>query len=339
MRNTLLRLASTILFGLVIVLSGRASAQEGLNLGEGLTLGEVLKRREIPLPPPAIPHLQTVITSYSAIDNENEFVIAYYVHLDSNLLRPPLFVTRLNKRAGKWDHAEITKAEANFFEDQANGMKEDCFGSVLDVKNRGGFYYLSMHWNPSAGCSLILNPDLTVNNTLGGGIGAFFQSGALVLVGNTIHFADTHLLKLFLYQPVTRKLEQFYPPKHDPFREDFSARLSKAVDDEKCRGNNWGCNPLEFSSDVVYRFPIQVNDQTNSLSMRVGFYTEGFMLREEAEDSGNWDDDEYVYIFQFDPFRWREFSVYDVKPKFGTDSLEELITPEKLKQVFATPAP
>jgi hypothetical protein len=75
------------------------------------------------------------------------------------------------------------------------------------------------------------------------------------------------------------------------------------------------------------------------LAFRITFQPDGFTDRYEAEDSGLFDDDDYVYIYQLTPFRWREFSIYDLKPKFGTDSLQELIAPAMIKKVFATPAP
>jgi hypothetical protein len=72
---------------------------------------------------------------------------------------------------------------------------------------------------------------------------------------------------------------------------------------------------------------------------RTTFDPEGFLPREEAERSGAWYDDDYAYIFQLKPFCWREFSIYDLQPKFGTDSLEKLISPALIERVFATPAP
>jgi len=62
-------------------------------------------------------------------------------------------------------------------------------------------------------------------------------------------------------------------------------------------------------------------------------------MRDQAESTDEWNDDQYVYVYRLNPLGWREFSIYDLKPKFGTDALRELLTPSKLKQVFSTPAP
>ena len=80
---------------------------------------------------------------------------------------------------------------------------------------------------------------------------------------------------------------------------------------------------------------IQVNEETKSLAFRVAFETEGFMTRDQAETSGEWDDAQYAYFYQLNPRRWQAFSIYDLKPKFGTDLLQDLLTPSRLEQVFA----
>ena len=120
-------------------------------------------------------------------------------------------------------------------------------------------------------------------------------------------------------------------------RRNFSAKLEKVINQDRCRENNWSCDPERFTSDLDY--PMTVDDRTKSLAFGVRFSPEGFVSMEEFQDSGVWDDDLYVYVFQLEPFRWREFLIYDLKPKFGTDSLQELISPKLIEKVFATPAP
>jgi len=44
-------------------------------------------------------------------------------------------------------------------------------------------------------------------------------------------------------------------------------------------------------------------------------------------------------VFQLKGFGWREFSIYDLKPKFGTDSPQTLISPETIEKVFAKAVP
>ena len=294
---------------------------------------DVLKHNSIPFPPTSIPNLTEQITSYATLNDDREFVIAYYLASPKDqALRYPLFVTRFNKISGQWQQVALSDIPV-----KTHVGSTECLGSVLDVKRNGTWYYLTLHWNPSAGCLLILKNDLTVDSTLTGGVAAFLKAGEFIYWGNMVHFADVHPETLWLYNQETRESKQLYPQAKDPFRDGFSAKLQKVINPDRCRANNWACDPNRFSSYPAY--PVMVSEQTASLAFRVTFDPEGFLDRYEAEDSGLFDDDDYVYVFQIHPFRWREFSIYDLKPKFGTDSLEELLTPAMLKRVFATPAP
>lgn len=298
------------------------------------TLAEVLRRESVPLPTTAVPDLNSPITSFATLNDEREFLIAYYLVRSGDELRPPLFLTRLDKQNGAWQHRDLTGLTVKALE-ETDKDQVDCLGSVLGIQRDGTRYYLDLHLTPSAGCLLIVHDDLIVDRTIGGWTGAFFKSGLLVYFGNMVHFADVHPETLFLYDPVAHKSLQIFPPSDDPFRKNFSSRLSKVIDRRRCNKNNWACDPDRFTSDILH--PIEVNDETHSLAFRVTFQPDGFLGREETENSGKWDDDDYLYIYRFDPIRWREFSVYDLKPMFGTDSLKELLTPARLQQVFATP--
>jgi hypothetical protein len=303
---------------------------------QGQTLADVLKQSSVSFDLSSVPHLNDPITSYATLNTEHEFLIAYYLVHPQNELHVPLFLTRFDKRSGKWQEASLNDLKVKTSEETEQERQVDCIGAALRLEGNGNWYYLDLHWTPSAGCLVILNRDLTLHQTLTGWTAAFFKSGLLAYVGDTVHFAPVHPERLFLYDPVAHKSQEIYPQKNDPFRKNFSERLDKVIDEKRCQENNWPCDPDDFGSIVD---PIEVNDETHSLAFRVEFETEGFLPREEAEDSGKWDDDQYVYIYRLDPLRWREFSVYDLKPKFGTDSLKDLLAPEKLRRVFATPPP
>jgi len=277
-----------------------------------------------------------VITSFAILNDDREFLIAYYLEHPNYELREPLSTTRYGKDSGKWQHAEFFGKQLAV-SDMRNGADFSCLGSVLQAQRAGHWYYLQLHWNPSAGCFIVLNSDLSLRDAHTGGFGgAFFDSGVAFGEGNMIHFADVHPETLFMYDPETRISRPIYPQEHDPFRQAFSARLAKVINDDRCRERNWACDPNRFSSALS---SLVVNDENNSLAFRATFEPEGFIDRDEAADSGLWDDDDYVYIYKLQPLRWREFSIYDLKPKFGTDSLMELLTPSNLKKVFAAPAP
>jgi hypothetical protein len=324
-----LPLASMFLSVLVLLFPGRARGQQDE------TLAGVLAQNSVSFQSISIPHLNDAITSYTTLNTDREFLIAYYLVVPRNELHFPLLLTRLDKQSGKWQEASLTDLKVKMSEG-TEPEPWDCIGSALRFERNGDWYYLDLHLTPSAGCVVILNHDLTVHQTLTGWTVAFLKSGLVVYEGNMVHFAPVHAETLFLYDPVAQQSQQIYPQTNDPFRKNFSDRLEAVIDEKRCRENNWPCDPNDFETSIG---PIEVNDETHSLAFRVGFGPEGFVPREEAEGNGKWDDDEYVYVYQLAPLRWREFSVYDLKPKFGTDSLKDLLTPEKLRQVFATPSP
>jgi hypothetical protein len=315
---------------IVFLIMGTISAQQKP------TLADVLKQEGIPSPPVSIPNSSARITSFSKLNDDHEFLIAYYLDNPKNELRFPLFLTHFDKQSGRWRHVELTGLKVNIFAGTDHQPSGDCLGSVLNIERNRTLYYLNLHLTPSASCLVILKPDLSVSQTLGGWTAGFFKSGLLVYSGDMVHFADVHPETLFLYDPVKKTRQQLYPPKNDPFRDDFGTRLEKVTDQKRCAENNWACEPDRFSTQID---SIEVNDETKSLAFRASFETEGFLMRDQAESTDEWDDDQFVYVYRLNPFRWREFSIYDLKPKFGTDVLRELLTPSKLKQVFSTPAP
>ncbi|MGC2321104.1 MAG: hypothetical protein WA463_00605 [Terriglobales bacterium] len=302
------------------------------------TLANVLKQESIPVPPASVPHLNSQITSYATLNDDREFLIAYYLlNPQDEMLRFPLFITRFDKQAAKWQNIALRDIKITAALPGKEGqVPGECIGSVMRVARNRGWYYLDLHWTPSAGCLLVLKQDLSVFQTLPGSTAAFFASDLLVYSGNMVHFADVHPEALFLYDPTKRESQQIYPPKDDPFRRNFSARLAKAIDQTQCAARGWVCDPEHFASTVRR---VEVNDETQALAFQVDYTNEGFFTRGEAEDTGIFDDDQYVYVYQLKPLRWREFSVYDLKPDFGTDSLKELLTPARLQQVFSHPGP
>jgi hypothetical protein len=195
---------------------------------------------------------------------------------------------------------ELAGVKVKIFEGTDHEMPDDCLGSALSLERNGKWYYLNLHLTPSAGCLVILKHDLSVSQTLGGWPIAFFKSGLLVWSGDMVHFADVHPETLFLYDPVAHKSLQLYPPKNDPFRDDFSTRLKKVIDQKQCAENNWACEADRFATVID---STEVSDETKSLAFRASFETEGFVLREQAESNGGWYDDQYVYIYRLNPLR------------------------------------
>jgi hypothetical protein len=153
---------------------------------ENPTLADVLKENSVPLPPAPIPHLNSVITSFAVLNDDREFLIAYYLEHPNYELRAPLSITRYMKDSGRWQHVEYFESQVAV-SDMKNGTDFSCLGSVLQAQRAGHWYYLQLHWNPSAGCFIVLNTDLSLHESHTGGAGPFFDSGSAIGSGNMIH--------------------------------------------------------------------------------------------------------------------------------------------------------
>ena len=282
---------------------------------------------------PYAPDVDAKTNGFATLMDADEGLAAYYLTgWNGEQLPRSIWISRLNKRTGQWQRGLLPTLQV-----QVLYTMTDCRGPINRFDKNAGHYYLGLDLTPSAGCILVLNQDLSVDNVLAGVIETFLPSGSLLYLGDMVHFADVHPETLWAYDPRKGVSTQLYPQSDDPFRAAFSARLAKAMNEQQCNTNNWGCDPSRFTSAID--LPIAVNDETGSFAFHVHLDPEGFVTYEEAQDSGHWDDDEYVYVYQLSPLRWREFSLYDLKPKFGTDSLKDLLTPERLAKVFAVPAP
>ena len=295
------------------------------------TLADVLKREAIPLTA-SIPNLNARITSYATLNDDQEFLIAYYLLGEDDALRAPLYLARFQKKTRHWQHKSLTDVKLGFFEESPQKSEIDCLGSVLGIQRDHARYYLDLHLSPSASCLLVLSQDLEVWQTLAGWPGPFFPSGLLIFHGDMVHFACVHPERLFVYDPNKRTTEQIYPQEGDRFRSDFSSRLKKTIDLNQCAANNCECDPETFSSSIE---AIAVNGETVALAFRAVFTMSGFAARGQLGTADASDTDKYTYVYQLNPRRWRAFSINDLKPKFGTDSLPDLLTPARLEQVFA----
>jgi hypothetical protein len=123
---------------LILVVVSALSTQ--LAAQENPTLSVVLEEHSIPFPPSSIPHLNTKITSLAVLDDDLEFVIAYYVDKPKNELRAPLPLTRYNKITGNWDYMPYSESQLKVSDisDISDNSGIPCLGSVVCKKMRSG---------------------------------------------------------------------------------------------------------------------------------------------------------------------------------------------------------
>jgi hypothetical protein len=158
----------------VAIVIGHAIAQQNP------TLGDVLRGQLVPFSPMTIPNLDKRITSFAMLNDDRTFLIAYYLDTPENLLRFPIFITSLDKETGNWRHKALHSVRVTVFENSDHPIQDDCLGSVISVERSEKRYFLNLHFNPSAGCLIILNLDLSVDHTFGGSLAAVFKSGLIV---------------------------------------------------------------------------------------------------------------------------------------------------------------
>ena len=126
---------------------------------QNLMLADVLKQNSVSFDLSSVSHLKDPITSYATLNTDREFLIAYYLDNSGNELHFPLLLARFDKRSGTWQEASLTDLKVKIFPDAEPEMQDDCIGSVVSFEGNSDWYYLNLHWTPSAGCLLILNHD------------------------------------------------------------------------------------------------------------------------------------------------------------------------------------
>src|SRR5580704_10095664 len=70
--------------------------------GEGKTLREVLAAEKLPLDAEALRNLDAKISSGAELNDEAQFVIAYYLLDSTGLLKPPIFIVQYDRRTQRW---------------------------------------------------------------------------------------------------------------------------------------------------------------------------------------------------------------------------------------------
>jgi hypothetical protein len=252
-----IRFAVAVLIGLTMggVMLARASTE---------TLADAIRARGLPANPQALINFDKPISSYAVFQNAQEFLIAYYVDDRSGATNEPLFVDRYDAAAHVWTSAKIRSGDPKV-------RDSFCLGSVLSIHVSASGYYLGTHLNPSAGCTIVLSRDLTVQAVLPGWDLAIFDNGTIVYHRSEVHFAPTHYAEVAVYDPARGRDLQIYPMKpYQRIRTEHIRRVSRVYSDEAwCRTHNHHCDPELF--DNFIRGGVAINNTTSALAFQVAF--------------------------------------------------------------------
>jgi hypothetical protein len=310
------------------VIFAAARTQEGP--GEGKTLREVLAAEKLPLDAETLHNLDAKISSGAELNDEQQFVIAYYVQDAPAQLNPPIFVDVYERGAGKWKSGEIRAAAA-----KDGGADDNCFGSVLAVTAFSDFYALETHINPSAGCEIILSRDLKIKASLYGWIVGHFGDGGIVYHRSQVHFATVHPAELAIYDPATAKDFNIFP--HAPFQEvrlQLTEKLREfyKTHQDYCQKADDPCDPEQFDSSLEGK--VVTDDREQAMAFVISYELQGFG-QDEHKPAGP---SEVVYVYRHvrdeAKMEYREMLWSDVKARAGDVSLERLVEPATLEKIF-----
>lgn len=237
MGNVLAMLAG--LAGLALV-AGPAHAE---------TLGGVLAARGVEPPPPRLV-LDQPLDTYQILDDERDLLVVY-AEAPAGAAR--LQAARFERARRRWTVAPLdwrVAADGG----GANALEPQWCRSGLAIDRFPGGFLLRSHINPSAECTVVLGPDLSVRAVLAGWPVATLADGRLVYQRNQVHFASFHPVALALLDARRPKEIALYPPR--PPREIRRAhvdRLRGVYTEAWCNAHNHPCDPEQFDERLSDR--------------------------------------------------------------------------------------
>jgi hypothetical protein len=297
------------------------------------TLRETIEKYDLTPDDKVTRNLDKRITSGAELDEDSQFVIAYYVDDGSGLLNSPLFLERYDRGSKEWRSAVLGPAPT---QSEANA----CNGSVLNVNAVGRRLILNTHINPSAGCLLVVSPDLKLETSLEGWFLARLGEDELIYHRNEVHFAEVHPTEIALYNLRTKRDIAFFPHKPDQaVRIARIAQLKEFYSTRKswCKKWNDPCDAEQFDSDLDG--DVATNEAEHAAAFVISYEQWQRYPDDEQKPSGP---QRVLYIYRHvddeSKLEFREMLASEAKAKFGNDSPEKLLEAGTLQKIFAEPA-
>jgi hypothetical protein len=193
------------------------------------TLRHVLAAKNLPIAVAKLENLDKNITSGAELDDETQFLIAYYIDDGTSALNPPLYLERFDRKLGSWKGAMLEKAEARW-----QDMEVPCLGSVMNVTAVGNRFFFDTHINPSAGCMLIVSSDLKLEASLYGWLVGRLGTEVVIYHRSQIHFAPVHPAEIALHDLRTKYDVTLFPPKQEsPIRQARTQRVQSFLQGQR----------------------------------------------------------------------------------------------------------
>lgn len=281
------------------------------------TLSDALRTADVPAQQFTAAELGRNITSY-AIGGGGTYLLAYYTDDGSGTLQPPLHVIRYDRAKDDLRRADLRDAHALF----QGAIPMDCLGSADAIREYRGVIYIDTHVNPSAGCVIVLNSELSLKAALSGWLIGLLGSDYAILRGSEVHFMSVHPMHIEVYDLKRNRLAEVYPYSGDPQRREFSRLIEPLISRKWCMEYYARCDPEIFDTNL--KGNVAVNETSRAFGFEAQFDAAGFgetVLQQVPPRVA-------VYVFRERAGTWehRQFEPGQFKRLFGGMSIEELVS-------------
>ena len=286
--------------------------------GHAETLDEALRPHHISANHLAGIDLNQKITGWAASAGEDPFLIAYYTDDGSGMLREPLHVMRYDRTA-----RDLRRAGLRIGALSHKGAPMDCRGSTVAIDEVHGHVYVDTQLTPSAGCVLVLSPQLSLKTALYGWLLGVMGPDYAILHENEVHFAAVHPMRITIYDLKRNRQTEVYPPANDRLRQQFSAALKQHLADKNwCQEHNTPCDPGDFDNELTGN--LTVNEPSRVFGFEATLDAAGFGDEAEEEVQPR----VVVYVFRLKDGKWdyRQFMPEQLKQVFAVETVEELVS-------------
>lgn len=292
------------------------------------TLGRTLREADVPTNHFDAVELNEGITSF-AVNKGDPFLLAYYVDDGSGLLKPPLHVVRYDRQSQVIKRADIRDINALF----QGKIPMDCLGSVLSIREYHGVVYIDTHYDPSAGCLVLLTSELDYKTALSGLLIGVIRPDYAIVEGSEIHFMSVHPLHIQVFDLKNKHLVQVYPFDDDSLRSRYSKLIERHISDQWCQQFDAQCDPRNF--DVTVEGEVALNEAAKVFGFEAQLDAAGF-----GEDAQSHVAPVRVaYIFREHDGAWehRVFEAGELEPLFHVPNIQALVK-QKAQAAFETSA-
>jgi hypothetical protein len=214
------------------------------------TLGGLLTARGAGVPPSRLTALDQPLATYQVLDDDRDLVVVY---VGEPAATAPLQAARFERAARRWTGAQLdwrVAADGS----GVNALEPEWCRSGLGVERFVAGFLVRSHINPSAECTVVLAPDLSVRAVLAGWPVAALADGRLVYQRNQVHFAPVHPVALALFDARRPREIALYPPRSPRgIRRAHVDHLRGLYTAVWCNAHHHPCDPERFDERLSGR--------------------------------------------------------------------------------------